>query len=57
LETLAEETGHSMVQLALAWVLNQANLTSVLIGARNKAQIDQALEAAKVKLGRDLNFN
>lgn len=57
LETLAQETGRSMVQLALAWVLNQANLTSVLIGARNKAQIDQALEAAKVKLGRDLNFN
>ncbi len=57
LESLAEETGHSMVQLALAWVLNQANITSVLIGARNKAQIDQALEAAKVKLGTDLNFN
>lgn len=57
LETLAQETGRSMVQLALAWVLNQANITSVLIGARNKAQIDQALEAAKVKLGRDLNFN
>ncbi|MCH9655780.1 MAG: aldo/keto reductase [Planctomycetes bacterium] len=49
LETLAAQTGRSMVQLALAWVLGQANITSVLIGARNTAQIDQALEAAEAK--------
>ena len=53
LETLAEQTGRSMVQLALAWVLGQVNITSVLIGARNTAQIDQAFEAAEVKLDQE----
>lgn len=53
LETQAAQTGHSMVQLALAWVLAQANITSVLIGARNTGQINQAIEAAEVKLDQE----
>lgn len=38
-----QATGKSHVQLALSWVLNQPGITSVLIGARNKGQIDQAI--------------
>ena len=34
-----------MIQLALAWVCSQPNITSVLIGARNTGHIDQALDA------------
>lgn len=42
LDAEATATGQSHVQLALSWVLNQPGITSVLIGARNKGQIDQA---------------
>lgn len=45
LRTVAGETGRSMVDLALAWVLGQPGITSVLIGARTLAHIDQAFEA------------
>lgn len=45
LEKTAEQTGRSMVQLALAWTVAQPHVTSVLIGARNTAQVDQAFEA------------
>jgi aryl-alcohol dehydrogenase-like predicted oxidoreductase len=40
-ESLA--TGQSHVHLALSWVLDQPGITSVLIGARNPSQIDQAI--------------
>jgi aryl-alcohol dehydrogenase-like predicted oxidoreductase len=46
LETDSEKSSCSMVQLALAWVMSQSSVTSVLIGARNTSQVDQALEAA-----------
>jgi len=41
----AEELGRSMVQLALSWAMHRPGLTSVLIGARNSAQVDQAFDA------------
>jgi len=50
LDSAAGKTGRSMVQLALAWVMSQASITSVLIGARNTIQVDQALEAAELTL-------
>jgi len=43
LDAEAEATGRSHVQLALSWVLKQPGITSVLIGARNPGQIDQAI--------------
>ena len=45
LEAAAQETGQSQVHLALSWVFQQANVTSVLIGARTLAHVDQALQA------------
>ena len=56
LEHIAKQTGRSMVQLALAWVMRQPGITSVLIGARATSHIDQALEAAKVSCDHELNF-
>lgn len=44
LDEESRTTGKSHVQLALLWVVNQPGITSVLIGARNTSQIDQALE-------------
>jgi len=54
LERAAERSGHSMVQLALAWTLKQPHVTSMLIGARNMAQVDQAFEAEQLELDDDL---
>ena len=54
LERVAEETGRSMVQLALAWTLTRPNVTSVLIGARNAAQVDQAFDAEATGMGEKL---
>ena len=45
LDESARTTGQSHVQLALSWVFSRTNVTSVLIGARNKSQIDQAFDA------------
>ncbi len=50
LDRAAEQSGRSMIQLALSWVLRQAGITSVLIGARNTAQVDQAFDAAEVDI-------
>ena len=38
----------SMAQLALAWTMHRPHVTSVLIGAREPAHIDQALEAQAI---------
>ncbi len=48
LEQAAEQSRHSMIQLALAWVLRQPDITSVLIGARQRAHVDQAFEAEQI---------
>ena len=50
LEAAAERTGHSIVHLSLAWVMAQPAVTSVLIGARSPAQVDQALDAQELGL-------
>jgi len=50
----AQQSGRSMVQLALAWVLKQPHVTSVLIGARNTSQVDQAFEAAEAGIDDEL---
>lgn len=43
LDAESRTTVKSHAQLALSWVLNQPGITSVLIGARNRLQIDQAI--------------
>jgi aryl-alcohol dehydrogenase-like predicted oxidoreductase len=54
LERAAERSGHSMIHLALAWTLKQPHVTSMLIGARNTAQVDQAFEAEQLELEDEL---
>lgn len=44
LDRQSAETGLSLVQLSLQWVLNQSGITSVLIGARNLSQVDQTID-------------
>lgn len=45
LQMMAARTGYSPVHLALAWAMHQSYTTSVLIGGRKPAHIDQALVA------------
>ncbi|MDN5789981.1 MAG: L-glyceraldehyde 3-phosphate reductase [Micrococcales bacterium] len=42
---LAEARGQSLAQLALAWVLRDARITSVLVGASSVAQLENSLGA------------
>lgn len=43
LNALAERRNQKLSQMALAWVLHQEAVTSVLIGASKTAQIDDAV--------------
>jgi aryl-alcohol dehydrogenase-like predicted oxidoreductase len=51
---LAEEAGLSMAQLAVAWVLQNDNVASAIIGASRPEQVHDNVAAAGVKLGDDL---
>ena len=54
LHAKAEETGRSMIDLALAWTIGQPGVTSVLIGARGTDQVDQAFAAEAAGLPDEL---
>jgi L-glyceraldehyde 3-phosphate reductase len=47
LHAIAQKRGQSLAQMAIAWVLRSPGVTSALIGARNVAQLDNALDATK----------
>jgi L-glyceraldehyde 3-phosphate reductase len=47
LNELAQSRGQSLAQMALAWVLRCKEVTSALIGASSKAQIDDGVGALK----------
>jgi aryl-alcohol dehydrogenase-like predicted oxidoreductase len=46
LETLAAETGHTVAQVALNWLLRRPTVSSVIVGARNEQQLRDNLGAA-----------
>jgi aryl-alcohol dehydrogenase-like predicted oxidoreductase len=46
LEAVAAETGHTIPQIALNWLLQRPTVSTVLIGARNEAQLRDNLGAA-----------
>jgi aryl-alcohol dehydrogenase-like predicted oxidoreductase len=50
LESVSEEVGHSIPRVALAWLLSRPTISSVVIGARNVAQLQDNLAATEVKL-------
>lgn len=45
LEQLATETGKSVSQVALNWLLQRPTVSSIIIGARNEEQLKENLEA------------
>ena len=50
LRVMATEQGNTPAQLALAWLLHQPQVASVLVGASNIEQLDDNLAAADVAL-------
>jgi aryl-alcohol dehydrogenase-like predicted oxidoreductase len=51
---LAAEAGLTMVQLALAWLLANDNVSSAIVGASRPEQLDDAVAAVGVTLDDDL---
>ncbi|TYB95176.1 aldo/keto reductase [Micromonospora sp. WP24] len=54
LRPLAEQAELSMAQLAIAWVLQNPNVSSAIIGASRPEQVHDNVKAAGVKLDADL---
>jgi aryl-alcohol dehydrogenase-like predicted oxidoreductase len=53
LTPVAEQAGMTMVQLALAWVLRQANVASAIVGASSAEQVHANAAASGVTLSAD----
>jgi voltage-dependent potassium channel beta subunit len=54
LRPLAEQAGLSMAQLAIAWVLQNRNVSSAIIGATRPEQVHDNVTASGVQLDGDL---
>jgi aryl-alcohol dehydrogenase-like predicted oxidoreductase len=50
---MAEGRGVSVAQIALAWLLHQKHVTSVIIGAKTEAQLRDNIAAVNVELSSD----
>jgi aryl-alcohol dehydrogenase-like predicted oxidoreductase len=53
LETFTGECGHTLGELAIAWLLVKPWLTSVIAGARKVEQVTSNVSAAEWKLTAD----
>jgi L-glyceraldehyde 3-phosphate reductase len=47
LNDIAAKRGQTLAQMAIAWVLRDARVSSALIGARTVEQLDDSLDAVK----------
>ncbi|MGA5300840.1 aldo/keto reductase family protein [Nucisporomicrobium flavum] len=54
LKPLAEQAGLSMAQLAVAWVLQNSNVSAAIIGASRPEQVHDNAKASGVRLEADL---
>ncbi|GAA3812770.1 MULTISPECIES: aldo/keto reductase family protein [Amycolatopsis] len=54
LEPLAAQAGLTLAQLAVAWVLQNPNVASAIVGASRPEQVHENVKAAGVKLDADL---
>jgi aryl-alcohol dehydrogenase-like predicted oxidoreductase len=52
-KTIADRHGITVAQIALAWILANSAVTSVIIGARKPSQLEDNLKAIDVKLSAD----
>ena len=54
LALLAEEAGITLIQLAVAFVLNHPAITSAILGPRTMQHLESQLVAADVSLSQDI---
>jgi len=54
LQPIAADAGLSMAQLAVAWVLQNPNVSSAIIGASRPEQVTDNVKAAGVTLDADV---
>ncbi|HEU5159912.1 MAG TPA: aldo/keto reductase family protein [Streptosporangiaceae bacterium] len=54
LEPIAAEAGLSMAQLAIAWVLQNSNVSAAIIGASRPEQVHENVKAAGVELDAEI---
>ncbi|PTL78937.1 aldo/keto reductase family protein [Vitiosangium sp. GDMCC 1.1324] len=54
LKPVADGVGLSLAQLSVAWVLQNPNVSSAIIGASRPEQVKENVKAAGVKLGADV---
>ncbi|RAY13143.1 aldo/keto reductase [Actinomadura craniellae] len=54
LKPIADEAGLTMAQLAVAWVLQNPNVSSAIVGASRPEQVHDNVKAAGVKLDAEL---
>jgi aryl-alcohol dehydrogenase-like predicted oxidoreductase len=54
LRPLAEQAGLTMAQLAVAWVLQNSNVSAAIVGATKPEQLEDNVKAAGVRLEPDL---
>jgi aryl-alcohol dehydrogenase-like predicted oxidoreductase len=53
LKPIAQKAGHSVAQLAIAWVLRRPEVTSAIVGARRPSQIEETVGAGDWTLSQD----
>jgi aryl-alcohol dehydrogenase-like predicted oxidoreductase len=54
LKPIADQVDLSLAQLAVAWVLQNPNVSSAIIGASKPAQIKENVKASGVKLSPEI---
>ncbi|MEA5564891.1 aldo/keto reductase [Anabaena sp. UHCC 0399] len=54
LETVAQELGRSMAQVAVNWTANRPGIASVIIGATKRSQLEDNLKALSFDIPREL---
>ncbi len=50
MDKIAEQTGASVTQIALAWMMAQPGITAPIVSATSLAQLDEILGATEVRL-------
>lgn len=53
MKAIGDERGASVAQVALSWLLHKKHVTSVIIGAKTEAQLNDNIAATKVELSSD----
>lgn len=51
MDAVAKETDTTVARVALAWLLHQPHVTTVILGAKTQAQLEDNLAASELRLG------